>query len=64
VTLLADLEEFIADHRAHGPLTGGATVPAWNGYRLTVACSCGVTFERWITLEDADLDLLHQTSLN
>jgi hypothetical protein len=25
-----------------------ATEPAWNGYLLTVACPCGVVFERWI----------------
>jgi hypothetical protein len=35
-----------------------ATAPAWNGYRLTVACACGVVFERWITPEDADRDLI------
>jgi hypothetical protein len=37
--LLADLEEFVADHRPHGTLTGDATAPAWNGYRLPVACT-------------------------
>jgi len=40
---LADLEDFFHDHRAHGPLTGDATEPAWNGYLLTVACPCSVT---------------------
>jgi len=59
MTLLADLEEFVADHRPHGPMTGDATEPAWNGYLLTVACSCGVTLERWVTPLDAELDLLH-----
>ena len=49
MTLLADLEEFVADHRPHGRLTGDATEPAWNGYLLTVACPCGVVFERGIT---------------
>ena len=58
MTLLADLEEFARDHRPHGGLTGDATQPAWNGYRLTVARSCGVTFERWVTPEDADADLV------
>src|SRR2546428_11702869 len=53
VSLLADLEEYVHDHRAHGALTGDATEPAWNGYLLTVACSCGVVFERWVTLGDA-----------
>jgi len=40
MTLIADLEDFIHDHRSHGPLTGDATEPAWNGYLLTVACLC------------------------
>jgi hypothetical protein len=48
ISLLADLEEFVADHRPHGTLTGDATEPAWNGYLLTVACPCGVVFERWV----------------
>jgi hypothetical protein len=33
---LADLEDFILDHRPHGSLTADATEPAWNGYLLTV----------------------------
>ena len=45
--MLADLEEFVVDHRPHGALTGDATEAAWNGYLLTVACPRGVTFERW-----------------
>ena len=45
-------------------MTADATAPAWNGYLLTVTCSCGVTFERWITPEDAELDLLHLARLN
>jgi len=57
VNLLADLEEFVHDHRAHGPLTGDATKPAWNGYRLTVAYGCGVVFERWVAPEEADAAL-------
>jgi hypothetical protein len=58
VTLIADLEEFIHSHRSHGPLTVNATEPAWNGYLLTVACPCGVVFERWVTSVDADADLI------
>ena len=46
MNLIADPEEFVHDHRPHGPLTGDATEPAWNGYLLTVACPCGVVFER------------------
>jgi hypothetical protein len=46
------------------PLTADATEPAWNGYLLTVACSCGVVFERWVTPEEADADLLGLASSN
>ena len=63
MNLLADLQEFVADHHPHGPLTADATDPAC-GYRLTVACRCGVTFGRWVTSEGAELDLLHFARLN
>ena len=55
---LTDLADFIADHRPrpHGALTADATEPAWNGYLLTVACPCGVVFERRVTPEEADRD--------
>jgi hypothetical protein len=59
-----DLEEFVHDHRPHGTLTADTTKPAWNGYLLQVACPCGVIFERWVTPEDAELDLLRTASLN
>jgi len=62
--LLAGLDEFVHDHRPQGTLTGGATEPAWNGYLLTVACPCGVIFERWVTPEEADADLLRLAALN
>ena len=64
MTLLADLEQFASDHDAHGTMTATATEPAWNGYLLTVACSCGVLLGRWITPEDAELDQLRAASLN
>jgi len=51
-------------HRARDHLTANATTPAWNGYRLTVACPCGVVFERWVTPQEADPDLLRLASLN
>lgn len=54
---LANLEESAHDHRPHGIMTGDVTVPAWNGYLLTVACPCGVVFERWVTPESAESDL-------
>jgi hypothetical protein len=64
MTLLTDLEDFVADHGPHGTLTGHATAPAWNGYSLSVACSCGVVFERWVTPEEADTDFLRLARLN
>lgn len=48
-----DLKEFMGKPRPHGrlrPETGELTP---NGYRLTVACACGVTFERWVLPQDA-----------
>jgi hypothetical protein len=56
--VLADLADFLIDHRPHGSLTADATEPAWNGYLLTVACACGVVFGRWVTPEEADTDLI------
>jgi len=64
LNLFADLEDFLHDHRAHGRLTADAMEPAWNGYLLTVACPCGVAFERWVTPEDADADLVRIARLN
>ena len=58
MALLDEVKEFVRDHRQHGRLTGDATNPAWNGYMLTVACSCGVVFARWVTPQDATVDLL------
>jgi hypothetical protein len=57
VSLTSDLTDFVESHRSHGILTGDATKPAWNGYLLTITCSCGVVFGRWFTPEDADRDL-------
>jgi hypothetical protein len=37
-------------------MAGDATTSAWNGYLLTVACPCGVVFERWVTPGDAAVD--------
>ena len=64
VGLIGDLEEFVHDHSPHGHLTADATEPAWNGYLLTVACPRRVVFERWVTSDEADADLLHLARLN
>jgi len=63
-TRLAELEQFVGDHRPHGGMTGDATTPAWNRYLLTVMCPCGVVFKRWITPQNAEEDLVRLASLN
>jgi len=62
--LLSDLTEFVQDHRPRGSMSCDATEPAWNGSLLTVACPCGMVFERWVTPEDADADLVRIARLN
>ena len=49
--------------RSRSPLTVDATEPAGTA-TCTVACPCGVTFERWITPAEADADLRRLASLN
>ena len=48
----------VARHRACGTMTGDATEPEPSGYMLTVSCSCGVSFLRWVTVEEAARELL------
>jgi hypothetical protein len=57
MTLSEELEDFLATHRLHGALQGDTGELTPNGYRLAVACSCGVTFHRWITPREAAEDL-------
>ncbi len=60
MTVLADLEEFVGEHRPHGELTwfGWAAQPTLDGYRVGLACPCGAGFSRWVTSEMAEYDLL------
>jgi hypothetical protein len=53
-----DLQRFVGAHGPCGTLTGDATAPVPDGYLLWIACSCGVVFERWVTPEAAEEDLL------
>jgi hypothetical protein len=64
VTITAEIETFILGHCEHGRLVGDATEPTLTGYLVTVACSCGVTFGRWITSQEAAEDLAMLTLLN
>ena len=56
-SLLADLSDFVALHRVHGELHAKAGEPTPNGYRLEVACPCSVVFERWVSPDDAVIDM-------
>jgi hypothetical protein len=53
-----DLDDFLQLHRPHGPLTGDATEPTPLGYMVEVSCSCGVVFMRWVTPQEAAVELL------
>ena len=57
-SVAGDLEQFSALHRSHGELIAeaGRRTTA-TGYRLQVACPCGVVFERWVTPEERLVDL-------
>lgn len=61
---LVDLQDFIEDHCPHGSLAAHATGACMEWFLLTVACPCGVVFERWVTPLDAELDLLRAAGLN
>jgi len=56
-SLLSDVEEFVTLHRPHGELHAKAGEVTTTGYRLEVACRCGVVFEGWIFAEDAAIDM-------
>jgi hypothetical protein len=64
VKITADLEDFTGSPPLSRALIAdtGALTP--NGCRLTVACPCGVTFERWITPRGAADDLVVLARLN
>jgi hypothetical protein len=64
VSLLADPEDFIHDYRPHGPLIADATEACVDWLPALGGCPCGVVFERWVTPEDADADLLGLARLN
>jgi len=64
MTLLADLEAFVTEHRRHGTLTATTGKLTANGYRLEVACPCGMTFERWIMPAEGATDLATLARLN
>lgn len=62
-SVFIDLERFVASHHACGLIVGDAEVSWPDGYRLWLRCSCGVVFERWVTPEAAEYDLLRSRLL-
>jgi hypothetical protein len=60
----SELRGFILTHRAcAGPRHADVSPPASDGYHLAVICGCGAAFKRWVTLDDADEDLLRTALL-
>lgn len=53
-----ELEEFVSRHRGCGALKGNADAATLEAYRLWVGCSCGARFERRVTPEVAQADLV------
>ncbi len=59
----AELRGFVLAHRSCGVLRGNADPETPSGYRVWVTCPCVATFDRWVTPEDADEDLLRSALL-
>ena len=58
------LQAFIRTHRTCGTLRSLAESPTKTGYLLWVDCSCGATFERWVTSHNEDENLLRAALLD
>ena len=61
--MFADLEHFVMAHRRSGELIADVGEPEPEGYLVSVACSCGAAFDRWVTPGMADRDLLRSRLL-
>ena len=57
------LQAFIQTHRTCGTLSSRAESPTTTGYLLWIDCSCGATFERWVTSPNEDENLLRAALL-
>jgi hypothetical protein len=57
MSVYSALEQFVRQHRRCGELIGDAGEPMPGGYRIWVSCPCGASFARWVTPEEAELDL-------
>jgi hypothetical protein len=52
------LERFVTAHRPCGGLASDVGELTDAGYVVYLACACGAAFERWVTLDAADRDVL------
>lgn len=59
--MFQDLERFVAAHHPCGELTSDVGELMDAGHALRVACTCGAIFERWVTSDMADRDLLRSS---
>ena len=64
MSITHDMKAFVREHRAHGQLVGDATAPLPNGYLVTITCSCRHVFSRWVTPNDAAIDLAALARVN
>jgi hypothetical protein len=53
MTDFADVEQFAREHSACGGITPSAAADAGGGFQLSLACACGATFRRAVTMEEA-----------
>jgi hypothetical protein len=53
MTDFADVEEFARQHAGCGGLTPSAKAQAAGGFTLTLTCTCGTSFDRLVTAEEA-----------
>ena len=53
------VEAFVGAHRSCGELSWVAELPTPQGYHLRIACPCGAVFDRLVTAEAAEDDLLY-----
>ena len=58
------LQAFVQAHRTCGMLRSLAESPTRTGYLLWIDCSCGATFERWVTSHNEDENLLRAALLD
>jgi hypothetical protein len=64
MTIIDEIGASVSEHRDHGSLVGYATEPLPHGYQVAVTCACRVAFMRWVTPDDAAIDLAALAPLN